>query len=156
MHAVPLAAGQLTDLLLLVRAFEIEPADIGARLHFAIAELEHIVAAGDLLEHRLLTIQRVARLINIAELDCLADADRTVVGLVLAHDHAEQCGLAGPIRPDHADNAPGGQLKGKIIDQEPLSETLLEVLGVDDDIAEPRSWRDGDLRLSGPVLAGLC
>src|SRR5215471_1738545 len=139
MHAVPLAAGELTDLLLLVRAFEIEPADIGARLHFAIAKLDHIIAAGDLLEHRLLAIERVARLIDIAELDCLADADRTVVGPVLAHDHAEQRGLAGPVRPNHADNSSGRQLEGEIVDQKPLAEAFFEVLRVDDDIAEPRS-----------------
>ena len=45
MHAVPLAARKLADLLLLVRPFEVEPAAIGAAVHLAIAELDLVEPA---------------------------------------------------------------------------------------------------------------
>ena len=116
-HAVPLAARELADLLLLVGALEIEPADIGARRHLAGPELDHVAAAGDLLEHGLLAVERIARLIDIAELHGVADADGAVIGLVLADDHAEQRGLAGAVRADHADDAAARQLEGETVDQ---------------------------------------
>src|ERR1700730_8155983 len=45
MNAVPLAAGKLADLLLLIRALEIEVRAVGARVHLALAEQEDVVAA---------------------------------------------------------------------------------------------------------------
>jgi hypothetical protein len=73
----------------------------------------------------------------------------------LADDHAEQRGLAGAVRADHADNSSWRQLEGEIVDKKPLAEALLQMLGVDDDIAEPRPRWDGDLRLAATVLPGL-
>src|SRR5579864_2372436 len=107
MHTVALAAGELAHLLLLVRPLEVEPAAIGAAVHLARPELELIEAAGNLLPHRLLGVERIAGLIDIAELHCVAEADRAAIGLFLAHDHAEQRGLAGAVWADHADNAAG-------------------------------------------------
>ena len=76
MHAVALAARQLADLLLLVRALEVEGADIGSAVHLALAERDDVVAAGDFLPDVLLAVERVARLIDIAKLNALADLDR--------------------------------------------------------------------------------
>ena len=78
-----------------------------------------------------------------------------MVGLVLADDHAEQGGLAGAVRADHADDAARRQLEGEIVDQEVLAEPFLQMIGLDHHIAEPRARRDGDLRFAGLVLAGL-
>ncbi|WP_455873485.1 hypothetical protein [Rhizobium yanglingense] len=39
----------VADLLLLVAALEVEGAAIGARVHFVLAELDDVVAGGDLL-----------------------------------------------------------------------------------------------------------
>src|SRR5208337_5561732 len=90
MNTVALAAGKLADLLLLVGALEVEGADIGSRVHLALGERDDVVAAGDLLPHRLLAVERVARLVDIAELDRLADLDCARVRLLLAGDHAEE------------------------------------------------------------------
>ena len=49
MDAVALAAGEHADLLLLVGALEVEGAAIGARVDLALAEIEDVVPAGDLL-----------------------------------------------------------------------------------------------------------
>src|SRR5450755_4872491 len=97
MHAVALAARELADLLLLVRALEVEGADVGSAVHLALAERDDVVAPGDFLPDILFAVERVARLIDIAELNALADLDRTRVGLLLAGDHAEQRCLAGAV-----------------------------------------------------------
>src|SRR6476646_1552368 len=155
MNAVALSPGELADLLLLIRPFEVEPADIGARRHLAGSELDHVVTAGDLLKHRLLVVERIARLIDVTELNGVADADCAVVGRILADDYAEQSGFARAVRADHADDAAGRKLEGEIIDQEPVAKALADLLRVDDDIAEARPRRNGDLRLASGVAARL-
>ena len=154
MHAVALAARKLADLLLLIRALEIEPAAIGAARHFALAERDHVVAAGNLLPDRLFRVERVARLVDITQLHRLADADRAAIGLFLADDHAEQRGFAGAVRPDDADDAARRQAEAEIVDQQLVAEAFRQSLGLDDDAAETRAGRNGDLRLAGLLAAG--
>ena len=62
MDAVALAAGERADLLLLVAALEVEGADIGARVHLALAELDDVVAVGDLLPDGLVGRRASSRL----------------------------------------------------------------------------------------------
>src|ERR1043166_6981891 len=101
MPGVTLAAREAPDLLLLVRALEVERRAVAARVHLALAEHELIEPAGDFLPHGLAAVERVAALVDIAEMHRLADLDRAAVGLVLPGDHAEQRGLAGAVRTDH-------------------------------------------------------
>ena len=82
-------------------------------------------------------------MIDIAELHRVADADRAVVGLVLADDHAEQSGLAGAVRADHPDDAAGRQLEGEVVDEERVAEGLREMLRLDHHVAKtqgPAGW----------------
>src|SRR3546814_11227917 len=76
MHPVALAARELADLLLLVGAAEVEGADIGAALHLALTEVDLRLALADLLPNRLVGRQRIARLVDIAELHRVADAEQ--------------------------------------------------------------------------------
>ena len=99
-------------------------------------------------------IERVAALVDIAELHRLADADRAGVGLFLAGDHAEQRRLAGAVRPDDADDAAGRQLERQILDQQLVAIALVQAVDLDDDIAEPLAMRDDDLRVGRPALVG--
>ena len=73
MDAIALTAGEHADLLLLVGTLEVERAAIGPGIDFALAEIEDFVSARDLLVQGLVGIQRVAALVDIAELDALAD-----------------------------------------------------------------------------------
>ena len=73
--AVALAAGQLADLLLLVGAAEVEGADIGAAVHLVLADLEDVEAVADLLPYIVFGIERVAALVDIAEMDGRPDLD---------------------------------------------------------------------------------
>ena len=118
--------------------------------------MELVEAAGDLLPDVLLAVERVARLVDIAELHRLADLDRAAVRLVLPGDHAEQRGLARAVRPDDADDAAGRQLEGEVVDQQIVAEALPEAVEVDDVLAEPLGHRDDDLRGLGLLFGGLC
>jgi hypothetical protein len=121
MHPVALAARERADLLLLVAALEVEGRAIGARVHLALAELDDVVAAGDLLPDGLVRIERIAALVDIAKLHRLADGDRARIGLLLPGDHPEQRGLAGAVGPDDADNAARRQLERQVVDQQPVA-----------------------------------
>jgi hypothetical protein len=87
----------------LVAALEIERRDISAARQFALAEQHDIRAAGDFLPYILFVIERVAALIDITEIDRLADLDLALVGLLLSGDEAEERGLARAVRPDSDD-----------------------------------------------------
>src|SRR6185295_14896782 len=118
MYAVALAARERTDLLLLVRPLEVEIGAIGARIHFALAEQDEILTTRDLLPYVLLAVERVAGLIDVAEMHGLADLDRALVRLFLPDDHAEQRGLAGSVGTNHADDTARRQLEGQVVDQQ--------------------------------------
>ena len=98
---------------------KLNAADIGAGrdLHL-VAELHDVEAAGDLLPDVLLVVQVVAALVDVAELDGVAELDRAGVRLLLAGDHLEQGRLAGAVRADHADDAAGRQLEGQVLEQQ--------------------------------------
>src|SRR5690349_9147289 len=114
MHPVALAAGQDADLLLLVRAFKVERADIRAGVHPAFAEVDHVLAATDLLPDRVVSVQAVTRLVDIAKLHRLADAQSANIRLFLADDHTEQRRFTGTVRTDDADNAAWRQTEVQI------------------------------------------
>ena len=105
--AVPLAARQVGDALLLIRAPEVEPRDVLARVHLSLAELDRVVTARDLLPDVVRRVEVGARLVDVGELDGVADAESPVVGLLLARDHPEQRRLARAVRADDANDAGG-------------------------------------------------
>jgi len=77
-HPVALTARKLADLFLLVGAAEVEQRAIGPAGDLAAAEVDLVLAARDLLPNGLVGRQRIARLVDIAEPDSLADAETAV------------------------------------------------------------------------------
>ena len=59
-QSVALAAREVADAFLLIAALEVERRRVGARRNLALADLQQILAAADLLPHRLLGVERVA------------------------------------------------------------------------------------------------
>src|SRR5688572_2331048 len=62
-----LAPRQVADFLALVRAFEIEAAEISARRHLELADVERVRAAGNVFEHGLAAFERITRLDDDAQ-----------------------------------------------------------------------------------------
>src|SRR3546814_1469304 len=116
MDAVAFAARQLADLFLLVDALEIEGADIGARLHFMLADIHHLGAARDFLPDIIVGLQIVAALVDKAKVDGFADDDFAIVGGFLSGNQLEQRRLARAIWSDHTDAAARRQRKGPVFD----------------------------------------
>src|SRR5579871_4017042 len=80
MDAVPLAAGEVADTLLLVAALEVEPARVLAGVDLLLAEQDRVLTAGDLLPDSARRVEVAARLVDVGELDGVADAERSIVG----------------------------------------------------------------------------
>src|SRR5215212_7947857 len=119
--AVPLAAGKLTDDLLLVTAPEVEARDIGTGGDLAIADHDRLDARGDLLEDRPIRLELVAPLVDIRELDRVADRDAPGVRRFLADEHPEERRLARSVRPDDPDDPRARQRERQILDQEAVT-----------------------------------
>src|SRR5262249_16836289 len=101
---------------------------------------------GDLLPERPVGIEALARLIDVCRRHRVADAQRAGIGLLLARYHAEQGSLAGAVRTDDPDDAAARQRELDAVHQQPLAVCLAQSLGLDDEIAQPRARRNGDLR----------
>src|SRR5690606_7025109 len=110
--AVALAARHVAHALLLVAAVEVEACDVGAALHLALAEDDRVLALADLFPDGLVGIEGVTALIDVGELDGIAHAELAGVGLLLAHEHPEEGGLAGAVRADDPHDAGGRKLEG--------------------------------------------
>src|SRR5450631_1655300 len=78
--AVALTAGEDADPLLLILTLEVEARDVRARRDRLLAHLEVLDAFGDLVEDRLRSVERIARLVDVTELDGIADRDLALVG----------------------------------------------------------------------------
>src|SRR5438067_1793488 len=143
--AVALAARERPDSSLLARALEVEPRHVRARRDLLLSELDLVVAAGDLLEYRLVRIERLAALIDVADLHRLADLQRPLVRLLLRGDHPEERRLAGAVRADDADDAAGRQREVEVLDEQLVAVAFLQPARFDHGVAEARAGRDVDL-----------
>ena len=150
MDAVPFAAGKVADELLLIAPLEVEPAAVGPCVDLRFADFERLVTAGDLLVDRLVRSESVAGLIDIGQIDRVADGQLSVGRLLRAGDHVEQCRLAGPVGTDDADNAAGRKIEVEVLKQQPVAERLAQPFRTNDEITERLG--DGDLNI-GPLLA---
>ena len=134
--AVAFAAGKIADFFLLIGAGEVEPGQVGAGIDFAAAHFDEVGAAGDFLVDRVVGLEGVAILIDVAELDRFADFDFALIGLLLAGDQAEERGFAGAVGADDADDAARGQAEGEIFEQQIVAVGFADVFHFDDERAE--------------------
>ena len=98
-QTVALTAGQNAGRLLLVRTLEAKGRDIGTRGHFDIADLDEVQAVRDDLPQRLVRVNTGARLVDIADLDGLADRQLATIERLEADDSLKQSGLTDAIGP---------------------------------------------------------
>jgi len=110
------------------------------------------MAAGNFFPDILRRIERVAALVDIAELDSFAEFERAAVGGFLAGDDPEQGGLAGAVGADDTDDAAGWQREFEIFEQQFVAISLGQALGLDHLGAEPFGRLDQDLRLADHAI----
>ena len=152
--AVAFTAREAPDVLLLVLTLEIERADISPGRGVEPVDLHVVEPVRDFLPDVLLGVEVVAALVDEAEVDGLADLDGAAVGLFLPRDQLEQRGLARAVRPDHADDAAGGQHERQILEQQLVAIGLGDALELNHLAAEALGHLDDDLGLAG-AAAGL-
>ena len=130
------------DPLLLVAAPEVEPRDVLPRVHLALAELDRVLA-------RRRSPSRPCSRLRARP----APGRRTRAATVSPTSSVPASGcsspaimrnsvvLPAPFGPITPTIPPGGSVERQVLDEEPVAEALLHVLGADDDVAEPRARR---------------
>ena len=144
-QAVALAAGKHARRLLLVGALEAEAGHVRTAGHLGFADHHVVQAAGDDFPHVLVTVDARTALVDVGNLHRLAELQAAGGGLLDAHDHLEQGGLAHAVGADHADDAVARQLEGQVVHEHAVAELLVQVLDLEDLGAQARTGRDLDL-----------
>ena len=126
---------------------KLKPGRVLARVDHPLAHLQLVEAVGDLLPDGLRRIQRIAGLVDVGELDRVAELELAAVRGLLAGDHPEQGRLARAVGADHPDDARARQLEREGLDQQPIAEPLGQVVRDEHHLAQARSRRDVDLDL---------
>src|SRR5204863_6654386 len=117
------------------------------RRDLSLPELDLVVAARDFFPDRPVGAQRLAALIDLANLDRLADFQRPAVRLLLTRDHPEERRLSGAVGADDADDAAARQREVEIVDEHVIAVALSKMPRLDDEVAE--AWPGGDVDFSG-------
>src|SRR6516165_4916617 len=153
--AVALAARELTHRFLLVSAAEVEERTIRAAGHLAAPEIDLVLSTRDLLPRRVGRNQSIAGLIDITELDGLADPEAAAVGHLLTGDQAKERRFARAVWTDHPDDPSRRQAEIKPFDQQTVAKAFADPFRCDHQIPEPRSGGQNDLRRLGRLFPAL-
>ncbi len=121
MQAVALTTGQFANPFLLVGAFEVETAHVGTGRHFKGTYLDDIQPVGYFFPHGFVAIQFIPGLIHVGNVHGLTQMHFAFVRLLLAHNHAEQGGLTGPVGADDADDGTFGNGIAEVVVQDPIT-----------------------------------
>ena len=89
-------------------------------------------------------------LVHVCELDGLTDGYRAAVGLLYAHDEAEEGGLARSVGADDTDDAGGRQGECQMLEEELVAVGLGYVVELYDLVAQTGTV--GDVYLEGRLL----
>src|SRR5436190_4493812 len=110
-------------------------------------------ASRDLLPHVLGTVEAVPGLVHVGNLDGVADADHSRIGLLETGDEPEERRLTGAVRADDPHDAAGREVEGEPVDEDAVAIALRELLGLDHEAPEPRPRWDRDLGDLASLLA---
>src|SRR5262249_35163816 len=128
LDAVALSAGKLAHLRLLIRPAEVEPRDVRAAVHELFPEGELVLSARDLLEDRVVVEERLARLVDVAEVHRGAEVDAARVGLHDSGDELQERRLAGAVRSDDAEDGARRQREREVLDQRFAAQGLRDLV----------------------------
>ena len=97
-------------------------------------------------------VEGVPALVDVGQIYRRADLERTRVGRLATGDHPKQGGLAGSVGPDNADDPSRRKGEREVIDQQPVSVSLVNVIGDDHLFAQAPGEGDLDLEPIGPLI----
>ena len=92
------------------------------------ADLDVVEAVGDDLPQGLVRVEAAAALVDVGDLDRVADLQLTAVGLLEADDGLEEGGLADTVGADDADDAVARQGEGQVVDEDAVSKPFFRFL----------------------------
>ena len=108
-------------------------------------DVEHVLATGDGFPDSLIVFQAITQLLDVGDLDGLAQHHFAAVRGFLAGHQLEQRGLARTVAADDTDDGTLGNGEGQVVEQQLVLETLGDVVQLDDLVAQTRSRRNVDL-----------
>src|SRR3954451_286984 len=108
-HPISFTAAEIADSLLLIAALEVEAGAVRPSVDLTIADLHVLDTASDLFVDGGVGVERVTRLVDVRQVDRVADGDAAGVHGLLRGQHLEQRRLAGAVRPDDADDPGAGE-----------------------------------------------
>ena len=121
----------------------------------AVAELDRVVAARDLLPHAVLRRQVGASLVDVRDLHCLPIRSSPSSGSSSPAIIRKSVVLPAPFGPITPTIPPGGRV-AQILDQQSVAVALRDAVGLDHDVSEPRAGWDVDLDAVELDVALLC
>ena len=142
-HPAPLAAGQGADGLEHVLSGKEEQGQHPPH----VAGLHPGEIVPHLAHHRLFRVQALLLLVVVARVHVGAIDDDASVGLELAHQAAQQRGLADAVGADEGHPVPGPQVQVEIFEQGTALESLFQVLGDEHVVAGAAADIEGEAHL---------
>ena len=143
---VALSTGKHPTFLLLVRAVEIELADVSTAVEQLTSDFHLLIASRHDLPYGFVGVDVRVALVHVANFDRFPHVDASSIGVFLAHDHAEQGGFARTVGPDDAHNARWGQLEGEVLHQEFVAKPFGQSRGFNHLVPQTRSIRNRDVQ----------
>src|SRR5690606_7265968 len=116
-ETVALTSGEHAGLLLLVRTLESELRDVRTRRDLGLADRDDVESVRYDLPERLVGVDVRAALVDVADLDGLADLEVAPVERLKPDDRLEQRRLADTVRTDDADNAVRRKAEAEAVDE---------------------------------------
>ncbi len=151
-HAIALAAGEHLHLFLLVRAGNVEARAVGPGVDFLVAEPDAVVAFADDFVHAFAGGEGFAALVHPGQLDRIAHAQASGIGLFRTRDHPEERGFARAVGADDAYNGSGRNDEVHVVHKKLVAHGFLRVFRFGHDLAKARSGRDIDFQIRGAAF----
>ena len=145
-QTVALTTREHAALLLLISSAEIKTTQIGTHIHIAAAHTDGLIAAAHHLIDALIGIDVLMLLIDIGELDSLANIKGAGISLFEPHDESEERGLTRTIGADDTHDAVWRQVETEVAEERFLGIGLGNMRGDDDLVAQTRTVGDVDLQ----------
>ena len=112
-----------------------------------ITQSDKVTILRDNLINTLFWVDRLVLLVNVCQLNSLTNGECTLGRLLQAHNHTEQSSLTSTVRTDNAYDTCRGKVKVKSLIQDAVAKDLLDIVSLDNHIAQAGTVGDEDFEL---------